>query len=873
MPIGPHFRASLLAVKDDLSTGRERLRQQHERGTTAVALCARQADAMDSAVLALFDAALTDLDLEPLRGEVALVPHGGYGRRDVAPYSDLDLMILHEGSREEEVARLAARLMQDFYDVGLSPGHSVRTPLQAVQLAKADATVFTSLVEARFLAGGEGVYRAFVQCFRQMSRKRFRSVYESVLRARREERSQYGETVYLLRPNIKRSRGGLRDMQLLRWIGFAAFGTPDPEALMRRGALSREDCRVLKSAAEFLLHIRNDLHFHADKAQDLLDRGEQVRLAERYGYSGSAGLLPVEQFMRDYFRHTSQIRYLVARFVKSMRPKATVRAALSPIFSHQVEGDYRVGPQHICATKQGLLKLKSDLGEVLRLADLANLYDKRIEHSTWEAVCHAAPGYSAEISDDIARRFLSLLSQPARLGELLHRLHELGVLEKIVPPFAHAKCLLQFNDYHKYTVDEHCIRSVEAATDLNAQAGPLGEAYRAVRQRRLLHLALLLHDLGKGYEEDHSEVGLRIAEETCRRLNLSDRESEMVQYLVHRHLTMVHLAFRRDTSDERVVVRFAADVGSPEMLRMLFVLSCADLAAVGPGVLNSWKTEVLTELYQRALQHLTGNSELHSLRFEESARDKVGALLAQNQWSEWGAEHLAALPASYLQAVASDRVLEMFERLKALPAAQADAWGEYQPESETIAYTIIVAPGHVRGVFSRLTGALTGMGLEILSADINSLAGDTILDRFVVRDTDFSGAPPADRIEAVCAALVRSVVEEGSPRFRRVWETTGNDAASAILPTPPRIRFDNTTSSTHTILDIFTVDHRGLLYAIACTLLELGVSIGAAKISTHLDQVVDVFYITCQADGKKIEQEQRLQEIRTQLLTAIEKLA
>ena len=323
--------------------------------------------------------------------------------------------------------------------------------------------------------------------------------------------------------------------------------------------------------------------------------------------------------------------------------------------------------------------------------------------------------------DDVARRFLSLLSQPARLGELLHRLHELGVLEKIIPAFTHARCLLQFNDYHKYTVDEHCIRAVEAAADLITQAGPLGDAYRGVKQRRLLHLALLLHDLGKGFEEDHSEVGLRIAKETCERLSLTDRESEMVQFLVHQHLAMVHLAFRRDTSDEQVIVRFAADVGSPELLRMLYVLSCADMAAVGPGVLNSWKVEVLTEFYRRTLQHLTGGNDSNSLSLVDSAREQVRGLLVKQQLMEWGAEHFAALPASYLHAVPPNKILEMFTRLKQLPNAQADAWGEYQVDSETMAYTVIVDQGHGRGVFSRLTGALSGIGLEILSADINSL--------------------------------------------------------------------------------------------------------------------------------------------------------
>ena len=276
------------------------------------------------------------------------------------------------------------------------------------------------------------------------------------------------------------------------------------------------------------------------------------------------------------------------------------------IFSHQVEGDYRVTSQHIVATTGGLAKLQTDLSEVLRLCDLANLHDKRIAPATWEDRAKAAPRLNDEMSPELCKQFLSLLSQPYRLGELLRRLHELGVLEKIIPGFTHARCLLQFNEYHKYTVDEHCILAVERATDFMSDPGLLGRVYLGIKQKRTLHLALLIHDLGKGFVEDHSEVGLRIAEETAQRLRLPLRETETLKFLVHKHLAMSHLAFWRDTSDDQVIVRFAVDVGSPEVLDMLFVLTAADFAAVGPGVWNSWKAEVLADLYQRTMQHLAG---------------------------------------------------------------------------------------------------------------------------------------------------------------------------------------------------------------------------------------------------------------------------
>ena len=580
MPAGPQFRTSLLAAKSQLAEGREKLREQHDHDSPGIQVCARLTDLLDGIVMSLFDAALADLELDDIREHLALVPNGGYGRRDVAPYSDLDLMILHKRSARG-VSELAKRLMKDLYDTGLVLGHSVRTPGQAVGLARGDVSICTALMESRFLAGNQDLYKRFAASFAKMTSRRFRSLHPAIVAARREERAQYGETIYLLKPNIKRSRGGLRDIQLLRWIGFARFGSSDPDHLQQMGALSKDDRRRLRSATEFLLRVRNEMHFNAGKAQDMLDRPEQVRMAGRFGFQGTDGMLPVEQFMREYFRHTSQVRYLASRFVQSVRPAPPMTGVLGPIMGHRVEGDYRVGWKHITATRQGLTKLKGDLDEVLRLADLANLYGIRIAPSTWEAVCRAAPGYSNEVSPEVARRFLSLLAQPARLGELLRRLHELGVLEKIVPAFAHARCLLQFNEYHKYTVDEHCIRAVECATEFAADRGPLGEAYRGIKQKRILHLALLLHDAGKGHAEDHADVGRRIAEETAARLELPARESDTLKFLVHKHLMMSHLAFRRDTSDDEVVVRFAVDVGSPEVLQMLYVLTCADLAAVG----------------------------------------------------------------------------------------------------------------------------------------------------------------------------------------------------------------------------------------------------------------------------------------------------
>jgi [protein-PII] uridylyltransferase len=865
----PHFRPSVLAAKQRLTEERARLREQHEAGAAGVQLGARLAEMLDAVVRDLFDAALAEAG-EDLRGAVALVPHGGTGRRDVSPYSDLDLMILHDSPGIVRIEALATRMMQDLYDAGLDPGHSVRTASEAVALARDDASICTSLIESRFLVGAEPLFTRFREQFLKSTQRRYRNRYEAIVLARREERAQYGETMFLLAPNVKRSRGALREIQLLRWIGFCKFGTADPDALHLRGALSKQDIRRLHAAREFLLRLRNDLHFHAESPQDVLSRGEQLRLAEKFGYRGGEGMLPVEQFMREYFQHTGQVRSLVSRFVKSVAPQPIVAWSLAPMFSHQVEGDYRVSRTAISATKRGLDKLKTDLDEVLRLADLANLYDKRIDHGTWEAVYRAAPNYSREINDDVAHRFLSLLRQPARLAELLRRLHELRVLEKIVPAFEHARCLLQFNQYHKYTVDEHCFRAVQQATVLQDAEGPLGDAYRAVKQKRVLHLALLLHDLGKGFAEDHSEVGLRIAAETCARLKLSPPETEQVKFLVHKHLTMSHLAFRRDTSDPQLIVRFAVEVGSPELLKMLYVLSCADLAAVGPGVLNDWKVEVLTDLYYRTLQHLGGGLECEAGASVDVRREKLKAKLPPDLDHEWASQQIDALPAGFYRGRPCEEVLELLDRLRQLRPGQAQAWGAYNRDTQTIEYTIIVDQGHGQGVFSKLTGALTSQRLEVLSAEINSLGSETILDCFVVRDPDASGEPSPDRIDRACQALIRAACSDQPPTFRRTWGENRRQECGELSPLSTKIKFDNNASDKYTIIEVFTFDRMGLLYSIARALYELKLSIGAARIGTYLDQVVDVFYVTEQENGAKIEDEGRLNDIREKLLEAVQ---
>jgi [protein-PII] uridylyltransferase len=881
MTQGSRISPAILAAREKLSQGRERIRLQHDSGSLGVQVARQLTQLIDETILDLYQWALTDLwnsEGKSLVGQVALVAHGGYGRCDIAPFSDVDLMLLHASASESALTPLVRKFTNGIYDAGLQLGFSVRTVPQACELARGDATILTALAESRFITGEETLFAKFTDRFRREAMRGHRTQAALIAKAREDERSKYGDTVYLLEPNVKRSPGSLRDIQFVRWMGFSRYGECDLESLYQLGCLTQADWRRLRDAREFLLRLRCELHFQAGKAQDVLERSEQVRLAELWKYEPSAGLLAVEQFMRDYFRHTENVRDAAEHFLENVRPASAVKAILEPLFSHQAERDYRVGPTAIRASRKALARLQQDLAEILRLMVLSSLYDKPIAHETWEAIRTAMdqrpPEHlEAPLSADARVVFVDLLQQPSRLGTLLRRLHRLHVLEQIIPDMRHARWLLQFNSYHKYTVDEHSLRTVEAVTELMHEQSPLGEAYRAVRNKRVLHLGALLHDLGKGYEEDHSEVGRRIAAETAERLELEEHESNALQFLVHKHLRMSHLAQQHDIHDDRVLVPFAAEVGSAEMLRMLYVLTCADIQAVGPGTLNAWRSQLINDLYFLASELLSSGSPEEAA--DSRVRDRrraVESLAASRIDDPWWRRQIEALPAAILLSTEPKRVVDELSRLHKLPHHEAVAWGRYFPERKATEYVVGTYEEITPGIFHKLTGALTSQGQQILSAEIHTLADSLVLDRFYVEDRDFTGEPPPERIEAVAAELVAALKDDAEtpPTFRRLWQAQERATTATLNRSPTRVRIDNDASDRSTVIAVFTYDRMGLLYSIARTLFELGLSITRAKIGTRLDQVVDVFYVVDAREGCKIAEPQRLEAIRQSLLSGLE---
>ena len=859
--------------RDRLKAGREKAKAHHEAGGAGFQVSTRLADLYDDIVLTVWEEACREhIDKEDSPG-LALVAHGGFGRRDLAPYSDADLMLVTTRASEDVAAAVAGNLTRDLVDSGLQVGFSMRTATEACKLAWEDPVIFSSLTESRFLAGGVQLYSKFFQNLRKGAMRRSNKLIKSVIAARREERKKWGDTSYLLSPNVKRSRGGLRDIQLVRWIGFARYGEVDLERLRSLGVLPEEDYRSLRNAYEFMLRLRNELHFRENRAQDVLDRPTQLEIAEAWGYEGTEGVLPVEAFMQDYFDITRKVRYASAFFRDDSRSQPLYQQFVERVFSRDVGGGVRMGPTHVWVKKSELDTFAHDLPAVLRLMSFANLRRRRIGHRTWQAIRQAMqdaeprPPSAEEIG-----AFLSLMSRPGRLAPLLRRLHELKIIDQLIPDFARTRGLLQFNAYHKYTVDAHCIRSVEAATDFQDDDGGMGRRYRRLKDKTLLHLALLIHDIGKGYDEDHSIVGARIARKTAKSLELDTASAEILEWLILKHLLINTIAFRYNLDDPEIIKSFAEEVGTIRRLELLLVHSVADLTAVGPDVINDWKMNLIEELYLRTRRYLEkgdlpGDNEAET----EATRQSVRELLLSKDANQTCFEILDGFPQSLLRRIDADEVTNLLVNVgENLSPSRSVCSGEFDSSFSAMRYRVIARDSERIGTFARVTGALATCGLGILRADIETVGDDLIWDSFWVTDPDFPDEAPPHRVADVCKRVCQLLDDRDAPLppYRRTWSNQPKSGSESVLVLPTNVVFDNHRSDSYTILSVFAYDQLGLLHRIANAIAESKIVLHFAKIDTHLDQIADVFYVT-ESNGEKILDEGRQEEVRTRLLSVI----
>ncbi len=872
----------IAAAGTALAEQRSVIHQRLLEGASGAEVMTALTDLVDGLIIGRFRNALRQAgNQEVVAGSrhCCLVALGGYGRRELAPYSDIDVMFLHRPDVGREAAALSSQVLHHLWDLGFQVGHSLRTIHDCLELALTDSTIRTSMMEARFLAGSPEFFQEFhSRYFRKVVCRGTDRFVEQKIHERRKEYEKFGETVYLLEPNVKKSKGGLRDAHLLQWVGMACYQAATIQELADRGILARNDYLAVTEAREFLWRVRALLHTHAGTAQEILTFDEQVWLAERFGFEDRPHLLAVEQFMQQYYRHTMGLHELCMRFVDRGRSTPIWSRLAKLLPTRRIEGHFQVVGKH--------LTVPSDLRDcvldspdlLLRLFELAQVRKLALETSLLDEIHRRADAMADEAfrTQEVSRIFLRILGGQSGVAETLEAMHRAHLLEKVIPVFATVRGLMQFNQYHKYTVDEHSLLAVAKAESLRAAEGVLGEVYREIRRKDILHLAVLMHDLGKGRAEDHSEVGKVLAEEAAARLGFDEQETRTLIFLVHKHLLMAHTAFRRDPYDEKVLLPFARAVGTPEVLRKLLALTVADLAAVGPGVLTKWKESLLIELYLRAMPEVsgerdTGNTPERLIQLANEVTREGGVGKGDALEVGWVKEQLSKFPPRYLFGTAPGRIATQLSAVRRLQPGHVLVEQHFHDGLGTSEYAVVTYNDLTPGLFSKIAGVMAAKGLQVLDAQIITRDDGIVVDTFQVADPDYAGAPPRERIQEIAESI--GSILKGHETIEGLMERNRRLSSARRIPAARQqteVQIDNETSEHSTIIDVFADDRQGLLYVITHAMFRLGLSVNAARISTRLDQVADVFYVT-DMQGNKLQDHGRLDAVRTTIKADIDR--
>ncbi|MCG6154438.1 [protein-PII] uridylyltransferase [Rubinisphaera margarita] len=833
---------------------------------------------MDAFILSLIEISMEQIPEHSRAGlseDVAVIAVGGYGREEMFPYSDVDILITFDTHGGPIVERLSSEFVRQCWDSGLKLGHAIRSINETVSLARSESQVATALVQTRLLWGNVELHTRLRTRFESWLQKSRRPFLDHCEASRKKEVQETALAVYSLEPDVKRSPGTLRDLQLLRWVGFARYEVTSFRELAACGALKPGIAESLIEAQAYFSTIRMNLHVHARRAQDVLSRQEQLRLTDQEGISDYEGQRAVERYMQQYFQKADFVARTARRFIELSRPSTFQERVAARIYRRVINETYILLHGRLNVVSHNVGHVTSSLENILHAFIVAADSKVRPSSRLIESIRHRVGDLPKEVSPTASAHFLNLLNRIGSVGGIVRDLYECGVLEILVPQFTHARGLLQFNNYHAYTVDEHTFRALEAMDALSRNP-----VYRPVfvelKKAWTLSLALLLHDLGKGFEQDHSQLGAQIARLTGTRLGLESDDSQQIELLVLEHLSMSLLAFRRDTSDPVVVAQFARTVQNIANLRKLYLLTVADIQAVAPGVWTDWKAQLLTELFDRTQLSLSGKYAKPDLDQQLKEAKRLAAIeYARRNPDSTNSEKLTrelnAMPQSYLLSVTPENVAQDMTTALQLAGDDLQIIDRYDEDTGTLELTIITRQRGSERCFHRMTGVLTAAHLSILSADIYTSDSGFIFDRFLVHDCDSALRPPPSRLERIREYLTEAVARPIS--FEKLFQQQRRyqlkSEQEPISNQRPRVSIDNDTSPHATIIDVFAHDRPGLLFTVSKAIYDLDLSVTLARITTHVDQVVDVFYVT-DLDQKKIREAYVLKAIASRLEHVIE---
>ncbi|WP_119461518.1 [protein-PII] uridylyltransferase [Rhodospirillaceae bacterium SYSU D60014] len=876
--------AVLVALRTVLAAGREEIRRRFDASADGRAVARETCFLVDQLIRTLYD--FTAIHVYPVANpsaaeHVAIVAVGGYGRGEMAPHSDVDLLFLLPYKLTPSTEQVVEYILYRLWDLGLKVGHATRSIDDCMRQAKGDMTIRTSLLEARFLAGKPALFQEMRSRFqKEIVTGSGPDFVEAKLAERDERHRRMGDSRYALEPNIKEGKGGLRDLHTLFWIAKYLYRVDDVAVLIDRGVLTRKEVKIFEKAQTFLWTLRCHLHYLTARAEERLTFDVQAEISRRMGYTDHAGTKGVERLMKHYFLIAKSVGNLTRIFCAMLEAehqrKPLFRLPTLGLLRREIEG---FGFDNGRLTVPDAQTFTADPVNLLRLFHVAQRYELDIHPAALRLVTQHLKLVNRQLRADpeANRLFVEMLTSPKGPEATLRRLNEAGIFGRFIPDFGRVVAQMQYDMYHHYTVDEHTIfaigilHRIEQGV-LKDEVPIASHAVHKVLSRRVLYLAVLLHDIAKGRGGDHSELGARVAQKLCPRLGLSDEETETVAWLVRHHLLMSNSAFKRDIDDPKTIADFADQVQSLERLRLLLVLTVADIRAVGPKTWNGWKAALLRELYYRTEEQLSGGLVTEGREARVAAA--IAALTAElPDWSDAErAAHIARGYPSYWLSFDATTHARHARQVQAAEAAgemlsinvQIDLW---RAVTEVTVYT----PDQP-GLFSRLAGAFAISGANIVDARIFTLANGMALDSFWVQDDEGRAFDRLERLTRLKATVARVLAGGPGPMAELERRKPAFPSRLAVFKVAPRVLIDNRASNSHTVIEVNGRDRKGLLHQLTWALTDLNLQISSAKISTYGERAVDVFYVK-DLFGLKVENEIKLKAIRARLIEVLEEPA
>ncbi|USU12167.1 [protein-PII] uridylyltransferase [Sphingomonadaceae bacterium OTU29THOMA1] len=861
-----------VALADGRAEIERRLATHPSRGLEA---SNAQAYLTDALLRVLFDVATQRLHplANPTSGErLTLIAVGGYGRAEMAPYSDVDIGFLTPAKQTPWAEQVIESMLYALWDIGLKIGHSSRSLDEMVRQAKGDVTIRTALLEARYVTGDTSLYDEAAKRFKaEVQHGTERQFIADKLAERDARHRKMGDTRYVVEPNVKEGKGGLRDVHALFWIGKYIHDVQRGADLVDVGLLTKAEYKLFHRADNFLQAVRCHLHSVTRRAEDRLTFDVQREIATRMRFSDRPGKSAVERFMQYYFLQAKTVGDLTGVFLAHLDERFAARGRRFGLPTIR----RRPGKLHGFVLDRGRLALPRDdyfIEDPVRLIEifqLADLHGVEIHPLAMRAANRDARLIARHRRDPRANAlFLDVLTSPRDPELVLRWMNEAGVFGRFVPDFGRVVAQMQFDMYHHYTVDEHTIRAIGLLARIESGAlkddHPLSSAIiKHILSRRVLFVAVLLHDIAKGRGGDHSILGAEVAERLCPRFGLTPAETETVAWLVRWHLLMSATAFKRDLSDFKTILDFCEVVQSPERLRLLLVLTIVDIRAVGPGTWNGWKRQLLADLFEAA-------EEVLRLGHKQRGRtERIATRQATLQATlGWDVARFDAFVRRFPEAywiAEPDDVLAHNARFIAA-AGDTPLSIDAQVYSERGATLVTIYAADHPGLFYRIAGAIHVAGGNIIDARIHTTRDGMAIDNFLVQDPFGRPFDDLDQLDRLKTAIEDALANRGKLADRLVAKPAPRTRADAF-EIEPNVLIDNHASNRFTVIEVNARDRPALLNQLAQALFQSKVTLHSAHVATYGERAVDTFYVT-DLTGDRITATLRLKTLEKRLRMA-----